>query len=397
MNEKRTWESDMSDAFDRRVRDLHEAPLSFEQVTTRARGIRRRRQAAVAGGVLAVAAVIAPIAVVVGGDAGRGDDVPAATDAPTPTVTDSSPALPDNGPNPGIGRIQDDEFIRGDGVEFDLPGTGYQRADQLGEQIVAYRRDDEGNGTIDVVTAPPEGGTTELVESLPAVDGYVADPMGLVIAYKTPEGELMTRWDGDGVSFGSDFPESAYPAAITGGPNCNEEVDGCVVYLNIGDGNQAPVSVSSHGTLDTPIPGIVKINDVDAAGVAAVQISYSDTGSCSGLYDPTAGDYLFETCENTLGAISPSGGHVIAGPAYLDGIGPSSIAILDRDGVQVAGNQQEGGFIGSQAWEDPGHVVYTVYTEDGWSIWRMGIDGTVEQITDPVPGDEVDPPILLAG
>ena len=83
MNENRTWETEMSDAFDRRVRDLHEAPLSFDQVTTRARGIRRRRRAAVAGGILAVAAVITPIAVITAGDAGRTDGVPpAATPEP---------------------------------------------------------------------------------------------------------------------------------------------------------------------------------------------------------------------------------------------------------------------------------------------------------------------------
>ncbi len=158
MNENRTWETEMSDAFDRRVRDLHEAPISFEQVTTRARGIRRRRQAAVAGGILAVAAVLTPIAVVTAGEAGRTDGVPPAA-TPDQTVTDSSsPALPDPGPRPMIGSIQADDFVRGDGVVFDLPGSGYVRADQLGAEIVAYRRDDEGNGTIDVLTAPAGGG-----------------------------------------------------------------------------------------------------------------------------------------------------------------------------------------------------------------------------------------------
>jgi hypothetical protein len=198
------------------------------------------------------------------------------------------------------------------------------------------------------------------------------------------------------VSFGTDFPTSAVPAAITGGPNCNEEVDGCVVYLNIGDGNQSPVSVSSHGILDTPVPGIVKINDVDAAGVASVQISYSDTGSCSGLYDLAAGAYLFDTCDNTLSAISRSGDHVLAGPAYLDALTSAFTVILDRDGKQIAEVPlADGSYVGSAAWEDPGHVAYTVYADGGWSIWRLGIDGEAEQLTDPVPGDEVDAPITF--
>ncbi len=397
MNENRTWENDMSDAFDRRVRDLHEAPLSFEQVTTRARGIRRRRQAAVAGGILAVAAVLTPIAVVTAGDGpGRSNDVPAATDNPTPTPTATdSPAPPSNSSEPMVGRIQDGAtFVRGDGVEFALPGTGYTGADQLGAEIVAYRSDDEGNGVIDVLTAPAEGGATELVESVPVVGGYVASPEGLVIAYRTPEGELMTRWDGGQVSFGSDYPVDAFPAAITGGPNCNEEADGCVVYLNDGSLGEAPIAVSSHGTVDTAVPDSLKVTDVDAAGVASVQISYSDTGSCSGLYDLTAGDYLFETCDNTLGAISPDGGHVLAGPAYLDGLGPNSIAILDREGTQVAERTVQG-FVGTSAWEDPGHVVFTAYVDGGWAIWRLGTDGSAQRLTDPVPGNEAEPPVQL--
>ncbi len=170
-----------------------------------------------------------------------------------------------------------------------------------------------------------------------------------------------------------------------------------MVYLSDGNLAEAPIAVNSHGTTDVAVPDSLKINDVDAAGVASVQISYSGTGSCSGLYDLTAGDYLFETCENTLGAISPSGGHVLAGPAYLDGIGSNLIAILDRDGAKVAEHVVDGGFVGSQAWEDPGHVVFTAYADGGWSVWRLGIDGEAEQLTDPVPGDEVSPPIFLAG
>ena len=186
MNEHRTWETEMSDAFDRRVRDLHEAPLSFDQVTTRARGIRRRRRAAVAGGILAVAAVITPIAVITAGDAGRTDGVPPAA-TPSPTVTDSSsPALPDPGPTPKIGSLQEDDFVRGDGVVFDLPGSGYVRADQIGDnEIVAYRYSPTagGGGVIDVLTAPEDGGETELVESIPVADAYVTSPAGRTIAY----------------------------------------------------------------------------------------------------------------------------------------------------------------------------------------------------------------------
>ena len=50
-------------------------------------------------------------------------------------------------------------------------------------------------------------------------------------------------------------------------------------------------------------------------------------------------------------------------------------------------------YVGSAAWEDPGHVVYTVFADGGWSVWRLGIDGEAEQLTDPVPGEPETPPI----
>ncbi len=398
MNENRTWENDMSDAFDRRVRDLHEAPLSFEQVTTRARGIRRRRQAAVAGGILAVAAVLTPIAVVTAGDGpGRSNDIPAATDDPTPTPTATdSPAPPRDSSEPMVGHLEASTFVRGDGVEFALPGTGYSRADQLGAEIVAYRSDDEGNGVIEVLEAPADGGEATVVDTQAAASQYVVSPSGLSIAWTTPDGELMTRWEGEQVSFGTNLPESAYPVAMSGGPNCHDvEVeggDGCTVFLNIGDVTGPPVYVTSHGIRDVAVPDSQAIRDVDDTGLASVQISYTGDGSCGGLYDSASSDYLFETCDYTVGGISPSGRHVLAGPAYLDGFGSGFVAILDRDGDEVARYAPEGGGVVTRTWEDPDHVVFTVWAEGTWSVWRMSIDGEVEELVAPQPGPDAEPP-----
>ncbi len=393
MNEKRTWETDMSDAFDRRVRDLHEAPLSFEQVTTRARGIRRRRQAVVAGGVLAVAAVITPVAVIVAGDAGRTDGVPAAV-SPSQTVTDTPP-VPDDGPQVRVGHLEGDEYVRGDGVTFRLPSADYVRVDQIGVELVGYRRDDEGNGTVDVLDAPADGGVATVTDSQPAMNEYVVSASGLTIAWLTPDGELITRWSGEQVSFGSEFPESAMPVAISGGPNCYEEVDGCTVFLNLGDQSGPPIYVSSHGNKDTAVPDSQAIRDVDDTGLASVQISNTVDGSCGGLYDSSSSTLLFETCDYSVGGISPSGAHVLAAPAYRDGIGDSFVAILDRQGDEVARYAPEGGVVVSRTWEDPGHVVFTVYAQGTWSVWRMATDGEVEEVVGPQPGSDGEPPVVF--
>ena len=57
----------MSRDFDARVRDLHEAPLDLDSVKGKAHKIKRNRRAAVAGGILGVAAIITPIAVLSSG------------------------------------------------------------------------------------------------------------------------------------------------------------------------------------------------------------------------------------------------------------------------------------------------------------------------------------------
>ena len=77
------WETEMSREFDQRVRDLHEAPLTLDQVKGKAGRIRRTRRVAVAGGVLAAAAVIVPIVVFAGGNL-TNDSGPEPAPKPTP-------------------------------------------------------------------------------------------------------------------------------------------------------------------------------------------------------------------------------------------------------------------------------------------------------------------------
>ena len=83
------WETEMSREFDQRVRDLHEAPLTLDQVKGKAGRIRRTRRLAVAGGALAAAAVIVPIVVFAGGNL-TDDSGPEPAPKPSPTVIDPS-------------------------------------------------------------------------------------------------------------------------------------------------------------------------------------------------------------------------------------------------------------------------------------------------------------------
>ena len=83
------WETEMSRTFDQRVRDLNEAPLNLDQVKGKAVRIRRNRRIAVAGGVLAAAAVIVPVAVIAGNGLNDNDSGPGfAEPDPNPTAKD---------------------------------------------------------------------------------------------------------------------------------------------------------------------------------------------------------------------------------------------------------------------------------------------------------------------
>ena len=163
----------------------------------------------------------------------------------------------------------------------------------------------------------------------------------------------MTRWDGGEVSFGTAQPENAFPVAVTGGPDCTEGADGCLVYLNDGAGEEPPSAVNSDGTVDTPVPDAIFLRDAGDEGLLSVQTEADGSSSCGGLYDSTAGSYLFETCDYTIGGISPSGEHVLAGPSYLDGAGDPFVAILDRKGTEVA-RWEGGGIVGHPCLGDPG-------------------------------------------
>ena len=90
-NQTDPWETEMSREFDQRVRDLHEAPLNLDRVKGKAGRIRRNRRLAVAGGVLAAAAVIVPIVVFAGGNlTNDSGPEPAPKPTPDPTVIDPS-------------------------------------------------------------------------------------------------------------------------------------------------------------------------------------------------------------------------------------------------------------------------------------------------------------------
>jgi hypothetical protein len=139
---------------------------------------------------------------------------------------------------------------------------------------------------------------------------------------------------------------------------------------------------------------VVDAMAVSGDGLVSVMTrSNPDNSGCFGIVDtaadPTA--VAWETCENSLGVFSPDGRYVLAGPAYLDGAGDRTLAVLDaRTHREVATfDQPRKGqvTIGQTAWESDDTAV--AYVSDGPSeaLLRLGVDGTMERATDVVQGN----------
>ena len=405
-NDRPDWETELSDGLERRVRGLHEAPLTLEHVKGKAMNIRRKRRAAVAGGILAAAAVIVPVAVIAGNDAGDGSrDIPAATRSATTTPTPSD-TVPAGAGELGVAYLEGAEYhtatvtsggsSSGSGVN--LPRDDYRDVAQLGDDLYAYRNDDDtGEATIDVVS--PAG---EVTDTIRVAGPFVVTESGETIAYLTRDGELMTRSALGELSLGSDFGATAFPAAVVGGPDCHDAEaggDGCRVFLDFGDGETTPTAVDSHGINEPPFADAIRVQDADGAGLISVQTSYSDTGSCGGVYDETEGKLAFRTCDFFVQGLSPDGDHVTATDPYGDDIGYGFVAVLDaKTGAEVARYSPEGGFIAQVVWEDDEHTLLTVFGNGHWQIVRLATDGSIEDVVGPsTSGDEAAPAYVLTG
>jgi len=372
------WESKMSREFDRRVRDLHEAPLTFENVKGKAMTIRRNRRIAVAGGVLAAAAVIVPVAVFAGDGLGRTDDrQDFATNSPSPTqATDPTPTEAPVG-TLGAGYLEGATWHRADGTTVQLDRR-YDGGAELGDNLYAVRNND--GLTLDLITADGS-----VFESFDVLSYPVADADHTTVAYIDADGMLVVDGTESGGPVADGFVDGDSVAAVTSPDE---------VFINHGDGT-TPEVVDSEGNREEAVPDALKINDVSPDGRIAAQVSYSDTGSCSAVRE-MGGPIVFETCEYSFENFSPDGAYLSGTDAYRDGFSQGYVVILDGEGSEVARWEGTEGGAFQWAWEDESHLLINAYEQGEWRIYRMGVDGTTEQV-DSSKGADFPPSFTLLG
>ena len=374
------WETEMSRTFDQRVRDLHEAPLDLDQVKGKAGKIRRNRRIAVAGGVLAVAAVVVPVAVFAGGALTNDSRPPVANpDSPNQTATDPE--------GPGFDYLEGKTLHLADGSKASF-SERYRGIAVLGETFFAIRSDDD-TGQLHLDVTGPDVFPTETTEILA---GPVLNDDRTMVSYIESDGELVARSEQSQTTVATGLGPNSSLTAVTG--DCT--TGACRVYVD--DDTLGPPRVfDESGRSEVAVPDVISVNGVEG-GIVTVQNKSTDTGSCGGVYDLTLADYLWETCDYYLFEPSPDARYVEATHAYLDGFGNGWAAILDsRTGEEVARLEPAGGAITQTAWQDPAHLLVRVFEFDGqaWSIYRLGTDGSQKRVLGPTKGTDVDPTYTL--
>ena len=389
-------ETRLSEGLREHVDRLSAGHVSLRSVQQRAGRIRRRRRIAVAVAGAAVAAVAVPTAMfALPGPAGDDAPAPAASGTASPTaapgpVDVTLPGDPAGGAAPGLAWSQGSTLHLPDGTERQAEHS-YDAFVVLGARAYGSWSDDGGNRFVDV--SDEEG----LVETRPTTDAPVVSRDGTMVTWGEPDGAVTVAGESGTTDLGRQ-PEPVMPVAVAGDARCEpDEATSCTVHLNA-FGEASPSVVSSSGR-SSALDGLVKVNDVDGSLVAG-QTSYDEGRACSELRDRTTGKRSWRTCDHALGRLSPDASHLLAIPSDVDGLGTSTLHVLAAGtGEPVATWSVDQGFISSQVWEDGEHVLVVrhTYPTASWDVLRLGLDGSVERVVDPVEGTDDARPFTVAG
>jgi hypothetical protein len=396
--------SNETDLLTRTLRDHSEqmtgSSLDLGDVKARARSIRRRRQAVTGAVAAVVLAVAAPVAITVT-DAFDARPVPPAsqTETPNPDRTDNakpepSGPIPANGAaaprgdDPAIAYLETGTLRTADDVLVNLERR-YAQITQYADGWIATRAD---TGTTHVLDA-----AGEVVESWPGGDVAVS-PNGDFLA------TVLNATGGVDVQLrpvtGTSSPLS-HTVAFEGTVDIVGFVGPEEIAYTLTDANGGTeVFVTDFLHDERRVDGALSASGASAAaGTVTVMTSYDELepGSCWAVQRIGDGRKLWETCDYTLETFSPDGRYVIGTDDYHDGIGGSTVAILDAaDGTVLAHfTTRDLGFTTQAVWESDSAVLLISHQGDAWYLLRLLPDGTVERALDPIHADEMAGPWAL--
>ncbi|HET6561519.1 MAG TPA: hypothetical protein VFG72_06565 [Marmoricola sp.] len=366
-------------------------PLSLDDVKGRATGIRRRRRVVSGLAAAAVLAVAVPAGIAVSdrtASTTRPDSGPVATADGTPDPRPVVPADPvpldvdtaARSGEAGIPVLYDGLAHLPEGGTFELPGD-YTDMVRTADGWAGVVGGIDGTGRLDLLD---ESG--DVLDTAEATRGLAVSPDGTVLAYVTPDGEVVVVTGGEAEVLGA-LPEGQFtPAGVVG---CAD--GGCTVFTNTESG---PASLVTADGVE-PAYDFLEVTGVTADGRVAGVISVEDDptkepGSCSAVVDD-AGEQLWETCEFTLGRFSPDGEMVLGHPAYQSGEGDGSLAVLDADDgtvlAEYVNNAESQAFLYTSAWDADGTVLGLVRQGMSWHLMRFTADGQLSHATSGGEGE----------
>jgi hypothetical protein len=375
-------------------RDLHDqvdrmstVPFGFDEVQGRARRIRRNRRIAAGVGVAAALAVIVPVGLAAGGTTQSKDEIEPAPSPSLPAQVARTTLSVNGLPR---GHAPEIEYFTPDGVV--LPDEGLM---PLSESYQALVRSEVHGGWLGL--GPGRDEVRNLSEDLTVLDqvpsyGFESTPTQDLVAWTVPEPGSQTlvvrsTTDPDQVTSWT-FAERPVvaPVGILGPDTVAFETRDAQGRTTVG------LADSDGSTTELPYVAVRAADPVN--GLISVQTSSRDDTGCFAVVEAASLQAAWETCDYKLGSFSPDGTYVMATTSDSDGAGPSTLFVLDaRTGDLVAEFASAGRkmvTLTRPAWESADTVVVTASEGDLTTMVRMGADGTLEEVVEPVEASAFD-------
>ncbi len=403
----------LSQELRRRSEQVGGHPIGLDEVKGSARRIQRRRRVAGAVAAMAVVAVAVPVGLNLTGTTPDGS---APVAQPSPSVTTSAGSSPSTSPTPSESPTSSPSATPQDGaVPLTLDGTPAGAPPKI-----LY---------VDGRTVHTDGATTTLPGRYADVTPYRG---GWLAVENTTDGAKVVRIDGTGkvtgtapggyrIAVSGDGTQVAWVengALVRGIASGMAEVEdsqklpagttaevvgfaaGEVVYVV--DGATPSVHVTDLAGHDRVLTGLIGARGAsDAGAFVAGETRYNADGtSCWVLRTVSTGKDRFpEQCAWTLEAASPDGRYVMGVPSSTDGIGASSVAVMDSATGDVVTTfkspRNPFTFVTETAWEDDTHLLAVTYQQGTWQILRLGVDGSVETTVDGTQAADTSSPYHL--
>lgn len=172
--------------------------------------------------------------------------------------------------------------------------------------------------------------------------------------------------------------------------------DDTVVFTTTDDRGSTSIYTAAPGEeprpLDSPLLGASAAGDGVVYGFT--DRTEVEPSVCSAAVEASTGALLWENCDYSLpsGALSPSGGLLLALPGYLSGYGPLSVSVLDASsGKPVVDFEQadrRGEVTALQTGWETDQTLITVLADRGtFALVRLGVGGGSELAHGPVQGE----------